>query len=120
MKVDTLLGLLKSLVGLHYPKIADEFSAAADSLRASYKTKRDVLAHMAVTHIPDKRDRVKVFKPKTVGQFEISTYGLTETEIRKWAKEMFDQSQALGRILNRAGLLKWKDFAASLAPDLEL
>src|SRR5437879_5658874 len=59
MKVDTVLGLLKSLVGLHYPKIADEFNASADLLRASFKNKRDILAHMAVASVAGKRDRVK-------------------------------------------------------------
>lgn len=121
MKVDTMLGLLKSLVDVHYPAVAEQFNEAADALRASYTNKRDVLAHLAVTHLPGKPDRVKVFKAKTVGRFEISAYGLTETEIRKWVMEMHAQNRKLGSILNRCeGLPKWKDFAANLRSAAEL
>ena len=105
MKVDTLLGLMKSLVGLHFSKIAIDFDAAVDVLRDSFTKKRDVLAHHAAG-IATKPDRITVYKMKTVGKITLSKYDLTEKQIRKWAADIHSQAQAIDRLLTSAGVPK--------------
>lgn len=119
MKADTILGLLKSLVGLHFPHIADKFDKAADALRASFTNKRDVIAHQAFANIEGKPDRIKTFRVKTVGNFIISDYGLTEKEIRKWAREFLDQSRKVDELLTSVCLSPWKDFRIGDLPNSE-
>ena len=102
MKVDTLLGLLKTLIRIKKPDIADEFDAAADKLRACFSNKRDVLAHSA-WRPTKKQDRIKVTKIKTVGSFAWSEHKLTETEIRIWASDIHAAASRIDDLLTSAG-----------------
>jgi hypothetical protein len=103
MKIDTLLGLMKSLVRVNHETIADDFDKAADALRDSFTNKRDVLAHQA-TGINSKRGRISVARVKTVGKFDFSEYDLTETQIRIWANEIYAQSQKIDQLLSAGGI----------------
>ena len=113
MKIDTVLGLLKTLVRLNAPKIADEFDTAADALRTSFTKKRDVLAHNAFGMVKGKRDRILAYRVKTVGKLEWTNHALTETEMRKWAAEIHTQATKIDDLLTTAGFPPWKEWRAS-------
>ena len=113
MKIDTVLGLLKTLVRLNAPKIADEFDTAADALRTSFTKKRDVLAHNAFGMVKGKRDRILAYRIKTVGKLEWTNHAMTETEMRKWAAEIHTQATKIDDLLTTAGFPPWKEWRAS-------
>jgi hypothetical protein len=105
MKVDTTIGLLKTLIRGKRPHIADNFDRAADKLRASFTNKRDVLAHN--TWNPGKKpNHIKAYKIKTVGSLHFAEPELTEKEIRRWADEILAEAKEIDELITGAGFPK--------------
>jgi hypothetical protein len=102
MKIDTVLGLLKTLVRTKRPEAAGNFDRTADRLRASFNNKRDLLAHNAWK--PGKKPgRIMAYQIKTVGRFHFGQPDLTEKQIRKWAAEIFEEAQKIDELITAAG-----------------
>jgi hypothetical protein len=115
MKVDTTLGLLKTLMRLKSPNTADDFDRAADKLRASFSNKRDLLAHN--TWKPGRKPkRVTAYQIKTVGRFRYAELDLTEKQIRKWAAEIFEEAKKIDELISGAGFARLERLPSLSSP----
>lgn len=103
MDVRTLLGLMKSIVGVRFPAYATEFAEMADNLSEAFTKRRNILAHSAFG-IGKKSDRIAVYVIRTVGKMEADEYDLTAKEIRNWALDFHKQGLGVDSFFARLGL----------------
>ena len=103
MEVRTVLGLMRSLVGLRYPDHETEFAKMVEGLADAYKNRRNILAHAAFV-ATEKSDRIGVYTLQTVGKLKGSNYDLTAKEIRNWAFDFHERAVKVDNFFRRIGL----------------
>ena len=103
MEVRTVLGLMRSLVGLRFPDHEAEFAKMAEGLADAYTNRRNILAHAAFA-AAEKPDRIGVYTLQTVGKLKGSNYDLTAKEIRNWAFDFHERAAKVDNFFSRIGL----------------
>ena len=108
MEVRTVLGLIRSLIGLRFPDHEEEFSNMAEGLADAYTNRRNILAHAAFA-AAEKPDRIGVYSIQTVGKLKGSKYDLTAKEIRNWALDFHKRAVEVDNFFRRIGLPRVPD-----------
>jgi hypothetical protein len=104
MSVETMLGLLKTLVRMEYsPVAADDFDRLANCVSDAYKNRRNKVAHK-MWGAGSKEDRLKVWDIKAVGTFKMDSYEITAKELRSWAQDFRDLSHKVEAFLVNLGV----------------